>query len=203
MSGMPVKGQDVKDIRADLRVDKTRSALLVAFRELVLAEHYEDISVADIADRAGVSRSTLYEHFAGKDGILAASIAGPFSILVDTLKSGYDVSRLIGLLEHFWGNRRLARAIFLGPIRRKTVPVLVRLIEKQMIAAGLSRRGALILPMRLAAVQLAEILLAPVIAWLLGESRCTATVLATSLHRIATAALAAMRTAPRPARQNS
>jgi AcrR family transcriptional regulator len=183
----------MKDIRADLRTDRTRSALLAAFRELILAEQFEDISVADIAARAGVSRSTLYQHFAGKDGLLAGSIAAPFSVLADTLRPGHDLSKLVILLEHFWGNRRLARAIFLGPIRRKTVAVLVGLIEKQMRAAGLSRRGVLILPMRLAAVQLAETLLAPVIAWLLGESRCTAAVLAASLHRVAAAALAAMR----------
>jgi AcrR family transcriptional regulator len=183
----------MKDVRADLRTDRTRSALLAAFRELILAEQFEDISVADIAARAGVSRSTLYQHFAGKDGLLAGSIAAPFSVLADTLRPGHDLSKLVILLEHFWGNRRLARAIFLGPIRRKTVAVLVGLIEKQMRAAGLSRRAVLILPMRLAAVQLAETLLAPVIAWLLGESRCSAAVLAASLHRVAAAALAAMR----------
>jgi AcrR family transcriptional regulator len=179
--------------RTDRRVEKTRGALLDAFRELLLNHQFENISVADIAARAGVGRSTLYEHFAGKDALLASSIAGPFSVLADTLRTGHDASSLVMLLEHFWGNRRLARGLFVGGIRRKTVAVLVGLIEKQLTADGLSRRGALVLPMRLAAVQLAEILLAPVIAWLLGESRCTAEVLAVSLDRVATAALAAMK----------
>jgi AcrR family transcriptional regulator len=183
--------------RSDRRIDRTRGALLDAIRELLLNNRYELISVADIAARAGVGRSTLYEHFAGKDALLASSIAGPFSILADTLRAGHDRSRLANLLEHFWGNRRLARAIFVGDIRRKTVGVLVGLIEKQLTADGLSRRGALLLPMRLAAVQLAEILIAPVIAWLLGESRCTAAVLAASLDRVATAALAAMKSGRR------
>jgi hypothetical protein len=51
----------------------------------------------------------------------------------------------------------------------------------------------LILPTRLASVQLAEMLLAPVIAWLLGESRCTSAALAASLHRVAGAALQALK----------
>jgi AcrR family transcriptional regulator len=186
----------MKEAGCDLRIDRTRAALLTAFRDLALGERFESISVADIAARAGVSRSTLYAHFAGKDGLLAGSIAGPFSALADTLRPGYDGSRLVGLLEHFWANRRLAGAIFSGPLRRKTVAVLVKLIEKQMLEAGLSRRGALSLPPRLAAVQLAATLLAPVIAWLEGESRCTPTQLAASLQRVASAALAAMRTNP-------
>jgi AcrR family transcriptional regulator len=183
----------MNDPRRDRRVDRTRGALLDAFRELILDNRFENVSVADVAARAGVGRSTLYEHFAGKDALLASSIAGPFAVLADTLRPGHDVSKLERLLEHFWGNRPLARALFVGPTRRKTMAVLVGLIERQLAAGGLSRRGALILPMRLAAVQLAEILLAPVIAWLLGESRCTPAVLAASLDRVAAAALAAMK----------
>jgi AcrR family transcriptional regulator len=183
----------MKESTRNRRVEKTRSALLHAFRDLVLENRFERISVGDIASRAHISRSTLYEHFGGKDELLASSIAAPFSVLADVLRSGHDTSKLVVLLNHFWGNRPLARAIFLGPVRRKTVAVLVGQIEEVFAESGLSRRGALILPMRLAAVQLAEVLLAPVIAWLMGESRCTAAVLAESLHRVATAALAAMR----------
>jgi AcrR family transcriptional regulator len=151
------------------------------------------MSALPISRLAPAGRSTLYEHFAGKDALLAASIAVPFSVLADTLRPGHDVSRLARLLEHFWDNRPLARALFVGPIRRKTIAVLVGLIEKQLTGRGLSRRGALIMPMRLAAVQLAEILLAPVVAWLLGESRCTPAVLAAALDRVAAAALAALK----------
>jgi len=168
--------------------------LLNAFRALVLENRFELVSVGDIASRAHVSRSTLYEHFAGKDGLLASSIATPFAVLADALRVEHDTSKLVILLEHFWRNRPLARAIFLGPVRRKTVAVLVGLIESRLRADGLARRGAMILPTRLASVQLAELLLAPVTAWLLGESRCTSAVLAVSLHRVAGAALHAMKT---------
>jgi AcrR family transcriptional regulator len=177
----------------DRRVERTRSALLNAFRALLLENRFELVSVGDIAWRARVSRSTLYEHFAGKDALLASSIATPFAVLADALRVGHDTSKLVILLEHFWQNRPLARAIFLGPVRRKTVPVLVGLIEARLRADGLARRGALILPVRLASVQLAEMLLAPVIAWLLGESRCTSAVLAAALHRTAGAALHALK----------
>jgi AcrR family transcriptional regulator len=177
----------------DRRVERTRSALLMAFRALVLENPFELVSVGDIALRARVSRSTLYEHFAGKDALLATSIATPFAVIADVLRVEHDSSKLVILLDHFWENRPLARAIFLGPVRRKTVAVLVGLIEARLRVEGLARRGALILPMRLASVQLAEMLLAPVIAWLLGESRCTSAVLAAALHRAAGAALHALK----------
>src|SRR5271168_950215 len=109
----------MNDPRRDRRVDRTRDALLDAFRELALNKQFEDISVADIAARAGVGRSTLYEHFSGKDALLASSIAVPFSVLADTLR-GNNGARLVRLLEHFWANRPLARSIFSGPVRRKT-----------------------------------------------------------------------------------
>jgi AcrR family transcriptional regulator len=182
----------------DRRVERTRSALLSAFRALLLENRFELVSVGDIAARARVSRSTLYEHFAGKDALLASSIATPFAVLADVLRVGHDSSKLVILLDHFWQNRPLARAIFLGAVRRKTVPVLVGLIEARLRADGLARRGALILPMRLASVQLAEMLLAPVMAWLLGESRCTSAVLAASLHRSAGAALHALKSGVHP-----
>jgi AcrR family transcriptional regulator len=178
--------------KLDARIERTRSALLRAFREVILANRFAEISVADIAKRAKVSRSTLYQHFPGKDALLAASIAVPFSVLAQTLNGGADNARLVALLEHFWGNRPLARVIFGSPLRRKCVAVLVLQIEQVLKTQGLARRGALQLPLRLAAVQLAELLLAPVIAWLLGESRCSAHVLAQALQQVATAALQAL-----------
>jgi AcrR family transcriptional regulator len=148
--------------------------------------------VADIASLARVSRSTFYAHYSGKDALLADSIAGPFAVLADAIHSEFSEPILISLMEHFWANRTSARGILVGPVRRKTVDVLIRLIEHRLKSAGLHRRGALILPPRLAAIQLSEILLAPLTAWLLGESRCGAAVLAAGLHRVSVAALTCM-----------
>jgi len=176
----------------DQRIEKIRAALLAAFFELVQQQPYEDLTVDHIVERADVSRSTFYQHYRGKDALLAASIAGPFSVLANSLRAEDNTARLAGILAHFWDKRSLARAILAGSVRRKTAAVLVGQIEERLKADGLGRAGALILPSRLAAIQLAEILLAPVSAWLCGESRCTAEVLALALRRVGRAALAAM-----------
>jgi AcrR family transcriptional regulator len=176
----------------DARTKRTRSALHVAFASLIQSNRYENLKVAHITTRASVSRSTFYAHYSSKDALLASSIAGPFSVLANTIKPDFAESELIALLEHFWGNRALARGILLGAARRKTVEVLIRLVEDRLKSAGLHRRGALILPLRLAAIQLSEILLAPVTAWLLGESRCTSDLLAAALRRVSIAAVESM-----------
>jgi AcrR family transcriptional regulator len=178
--------------RIDRRQEKTRVALLNAFRDLILQRRFDEIGVADIAARAQVSRSTLYAHFAGKSGLLAASIAAPFARLAETLGEEDNTGELLPLLEHFWGNRALARVLFFGPARRKTLAVLVDQIERNLQSSGYSRRGRLILPLRLAAVQLAETLFAPIAAWLVGESRCSAAVLAPALRRVGRGVLASL-----------
>jgi AcrR family transcriptional regulator len=176
----------------DKRTQKTRQALLAAFFGLVLERRYDEIKVADILERAGVGRSTFYEHFSSKDAILASSLKGPFEVLADSARLPDNTAQLIALLQHFWENRALARGIFQGAARRKTMAVLVGLIEQRMKIDGVDKAVALIIPIRLAAIQLAEGLLAPTTAWLTGEARCPANALAEALRRTSTATISAL-----------
>ncbi len=177
--------------RADLRAVRTRSALLRAFFDIVQEGRYEDITIADIVTRAGVSRSAFYAHYSGKDALLAASIASPFSILSNTLRAE-NVDKLVMLLDHFREKRLLARSIFRDPIRRRVVAVLTDQVETILDEGGPWKRGPLILPSRIAATQLAEMLIAPVEAWLFEDSRCSSHTLAVGLRRVSVAALEGM-----------
>jgi AcrR family transcriptional regulator len=174
---------------ADARVQRTRRRLLDAFFELVLAEPYDAITVQRVAARAGVARSSLYEHFRGKRGLLAASLLGPLTVLADTLGEADNRTALASLLRHFWDNRARARGLFTGAMRPHTVGVLVRLIEERLR----HERAALMLPRRLAAIQLAEALFAPVAAWLTSACACSVPQLARGLRRTARALRAALR----------
>jgi AcrR family transcriptional regulator len=176
----------------DKRVQRTRQALLRAFFGLVLERRYDEIKVADILERAGVGRSTFYEHFSSKDGILASSLNGPFEVLAGATRQADNTAQLITLLDHFWDNRAMARGIFLGAARRKTTAVLVDLIEQRLKADGVAKSVSLIVPLRLASIQLAEGLLAPTMAWLTGEAQCSVDTLALALRRTATATVSAL-----------
>jgi len=58
----------------DPRIARTRRALQEALFELARERELDDISVADIAERAGVNRSSFYQHYADKDTLLADAI---------------------------------------------------------------------------------------------------------------------------------
>jgi AcrR family transcriptional regulator len=60
--------------KLDPRAEKTRLALMRAFNELLLSRGYHAVMPADVAEAAGVVRSTLYEHFSGKEGMLRHSL---------------------------------------------------------------------------------------------------------------------------------
>ena len=106
---------NVRKDRPDARRARTRQALLDAFFRLVLERDYEQITIADIVRRAGVGRSTLYEHFANKDGILTVSLRGPFSVLAETVREPDNTERLARVLTHFWANRSITGACLEGP----------------------------------------------------------------------------------------
>ena len=188
MSGMST----LKKKTADARARRSRQALLDAFFVLVLTRAYDELTVQTIAARAGVGRSTFYAHFPGKNALLAASLAGPFTTLADTVREADNTARLTAILEHFWSNRARARGVFTGTMRRHAVAVLVRLIEQRLREAGATRAPALRLPPRLVAIQLAEVLFAPLAAWLAGESVCAAPKLAQALRRSVRAVTTAM-----------
>ena len=175
----------------DPRAARSRRALLGAFFDLATTQRYEDIKVSDIFERAGVSRSTFYEHFSGKSALLADSLKGPFTTLANATQVTGDATKLTALLIHFRDNRALARTILTGPLRPRTLGVLTQLIEQRLVATR-GRRRSLMVPTHLAAVQLAEALMAPIAAWTNGESNCAAEVLALSLHRTSTAIITAL-----------
>jgi AcrR family transcriptional regulator len=133
--------------------------------DLVRRRHYATITVRDIVRSADVSRSTFYEHFSGKDSLLASGITGLFSVLADTVVSD-DTSRLEFVLTHFSENRVLAREIVTGPAQVRIATLLVSQMHARLKAGSRKRPGPLMLPTRLIATQLAGMILATLKEWL-------------------------------------
>jgi len=59
--------------RIDKRAKRTRELLADALLALGAASAIDDLAVGDLAEGAGVSRSTFYQHFASKDDFLVRS----------------------------------------------------------------------------------------------------------------------------------
>jgi len=71
----------------DPRARRSRSALEAALRELIAERDLAQISVADITQRAGVNRSTFYEHYAGVHDLAAAACTAMFDELITAIHS--------------------------------------------------------------------------------------------------------------------
>lgn len=172
----------------DLRSQRSRAAILGAFFGLVLERRYHEITVGGLIRRAGVARSTFYEHFRGKDELLAESLRGPFMPFVVAIDGAAAVPAVAGMLAHFWDHRRLAPGIFQGAVGHRAQGVLTA-----MLARGVAGRG----PWRVADAVLAEQLSAlhfgTISAWLGGRIAIDADALARSLVASTVALLDAQR----------
>ena len=159
------------------RGERSRTAILRGFVDLIFSEGFENISVQAIVANAGVARSTFYEHFSSKEDVLRASMAQFFEVLALCVSSEDQPSELVHVLAHFWQNRRLTDAIFAGTPRR-----ILGLSLSEMIEARLRDRKLLV-PHRLSAIQLAEAQLALVENWLRGRAFAPVDEMAAALHQ--------------------
>lgn len=181
------------------RGERSRTAILGAFVELIFRDGFEKISVQGIVAGAGIARSTFYEHFSSKEDVLRASMAQFFEVLARCVSSQNLPDGLEEVLRHFWQNRRLTDAIFAVTPRRILSLSLSEMIEKRIRDHG----EALMLPHRLIAIHLAEAQLALVEAWLRGRAFGAVEDVATALHQSARASAAALTRANFDRRQSS
>jgi AcrR family transcriptional regulator len=145
----------------------------------VLERRYYEIKIDDIVEQAGIARSTFYEHFKSKDELLASSLEGPFSRLANLVDNITTQEALVEILEHFWQNRAMARGIFTGAIRKKVGFALADMIQNKLAKQLIDKN----LPLPLISIQLSEMMLTPISAWLLGQAACSSRVLADVLSK--------------------
>ena len=129
----------------DRRQKRTRDAIRQAFISLATNRRYDDFSVRDLIEQADIGRSTFYEHYRGKDDVLRALMDGMLTELADATSGAVPEEKLGGLIAHFWGNRRLGKAVFgpqLAPAVRRRLAELIEdrtgatRVRATLLAAG-------------------------------------------------------------------
>ena len=179
---------------AETRRKGTRSALLAAFRELVLTRRYRELKVSQVIARAGVARSTFYAHFGSKDELLMAGVAEPLGALADAVQPDAKLDDLASALQHLWENRGVARSLLGGPLRTPLARLLTDMIERRLGPTSVGTPPAA--PVRLIARHIAGAQLAILLAWVSGEASCSSRQLAAVIRSMTQGGLSALAASP-------
>ncbi len=153
-----------------------KSRLLEAFNHLILERTQGRPALGEVIDRAQVARSTLYDHFGGRDDLLLEAIKIPLKAMADIGAGNGNVEALITMLEHFRSRRQDALDLITGPLRYRI---------NRNLAAMISERDE-----RLdekSANHIADMLFGFIRLWLAGETAYSAETLAVLMIKSADA----------------
>lgn len=155
----------------DPRIARTRRSLRDALFALTRERTLDEISISDIAEAAGINRSTYYQHYSDKDTLLAEALddaiddaIGPERPLDETIGARI----LLEYLQHVEENAALYRKL-LGEGGSATVQdrmsQRLQTILMQAFERG-SPHGLVGIPTEVAAAAIAGSALASIRAWL-------------------------------------
>lgn len=77
---------------ARLPREERRAQVLSAAREVFVAQGYHTAAMDDIAERAGVSKPVLYQHFPGKLDLYVALLDEGIAVLLETLGAALEAT---------------------------------------------------------------------------------------------------------------
>src|SRR5262245_13140454 len=176
----------MSDRQHDKRFRRTRAWIVQAFNELLFQRAYAGLPTALIVKRAGVGRSTFYEHFKNKDEVLLQSVAGILGTLADAVADMGNSWAIRGVVDHILNQRAMAQPLLTGANGEAITTELARLIEDRLSRGGYDAEPpVLIVPTRLVARQIAEAQMALLCGWLAEDdaSRCSSSALTAAICR--------------------
>lgn len=157
----------------DPRAAHTRALLHRAVLELAAERALDEISVTQLVSRAGVNRSSFYQHFSSREELLASALetaeeaAGRVRSAVRVPDPGRVPPALVRFLAHFAEHAAVYRRA-LGPEGSPLVASRVRARTVELVREGieLSRAPRSGLPLDIEAAGTAGALLGVIEAWL-------------------------------------
>jgi AcrR family transcriptional regulator len=161
-----------------------RARLVRAFSEIMLSRPKGRPRMGEVVEQAGVARSTLYEHFGGRDDLLLEAMRHPLSELAKAGAGMPDEDRLTDLLAHLRGRRADTVALLDGPLK----PRILRVLSNEIRAHDPDLAPA-------AALQLSGVMIELVRLWINGDTPAAASVMAGQIARAAVAQRSAIGTA--------
>ncbi|HWE45881.1 MAG TPA: helix-turn-helix domain-containing protein [Caulobacteraceae bacterium] len=176
----------------DRRRARTRAALLKAFNDLVLSTGWDHFSAADVAVRADVGRSTLYEHFQGKEAMLAEAMRPLLSVLAEAGGAAPAALRLDFVVAHFWEQRRFARLLLATGAWAAILRELARHVEARLSRECAQTPGGPTLSRPAAAALIARAQLGLLEDWLVGHHHASVETLTRAMRATTNALIEAL-----------
>jgi AcrR family transcriptional regulator len=135
--------------KTDRRIVRTRDTLGDALIALMQEKTFEDITVQQVLDRAGVGRSTFYAHYRDKDDLLLSDVEEFLEGFSKTLeRQGASPSRLLPVQEFFTHMRdaRHFHGVLVKSGKVNEVLALARGLFARSIEARLQKAGVHVEP---------------------------------------------------------
>jgi AcrR family transcriptional regulator len=126
-------------VRTDRRIERTRDRLGDALIALMQERAFEEVTVQDVLERAGVARSTFYKHYRDKNDLLLSD-AGEFfeDMATFVIRSGEESDRLVAAKE-FFAHLRDAKNLYGAIVRAGRANDLMDL-ARDHFARGIEER---------------------------------------------------------------
>ena len=131
--------------KTDRRILRTRDTLGDALVALMHEKNFDDITVQDVLDRAGVGRSTFYVHYRDKEDLFLSDVEDFLEKISSALK-GHDANpkRLLPVQE-FFAHIREAREFYsalvkagkMNDVEELARGFFARSIEERLRTAGI------------------------------------------------------------------
>jgi AcrR family transcriptional regulator len=90
--------------KLDRRIRHTREVLGDALIALMLEKPFDSITIQQVLDRAGIGRSTFYNHFRGKDDLFLSDVEDFFELMSMALTRHNDRSTRLAPVHEFFAH---------------------------------------------------------------------------------------------------
>jgi AcrR family transcriptional regulator len=113
--------------KIDRRVARTRNTLGDALVELMHEKRFEEITVQEVLNRAGVGRSTFYSHYRDKDDLFLSDVEDFFGMMGGLL-TRYNVSpERVAPVAELFGHIAEVREFYLAVVAAEKVQDVIEL----------------------------------------------------------------------------
>ncbi len=162
----------------DVRIARTRRRLQGALFELAQERGIDQVSVSDIADRAGVNRTTFYQHYSDRETLLADAmdlITEEANVVLDDIDvdSPEPPAVLVNFLEHIANYGDLYQQVFTEPGYGVVLARLRMHIRDWVFEAAHAPGVSTEVPLNVVAAGLAGSIIGVMGEWLQGHPRAS------------------------------